>query len=217
MARQIAHEIKNPLTPMKLSIQYLERAFNDHASDFDEKLKKVSATLIDQIDNLSNIASEFSNFAKMPIAKRKKIDVVEVLMQCVSLFDKANDLDFKVNKNNIEKYWIYADPEQMNSVFNNLLKNAIQSIPSKRKGEIHVDVKEEDKNVVIVVTDNGQGIDEEIQEKLFSPNFTTKTSGMGLGLAIVKNIVVNSNGKIWFETKIDEGSSFFVEFPGYGD
>ncbi len=215
MARQIAHEIKNPLTPMKLSIQYLERAYKDNAADFDEKLKKVSTTLIDQIENLSSIASEFSNFAKMPIAKRKKIDVVEVLMQCVSLFDKTKDLEFNVQKNGVDRYWIYADPEQMNSVFNNLLKNAIQSIPSKRKGIIIVEVNENDSRVVIKITDNGLGIDEEIQEKLFSPNFTTKSSGMGLGLAIVKNIVVNSSGKIWFETKINEGTSFFVEFPAY--
>ncbi len=217
MARQIAHEIKNPLTPMKLSIQYLERAYKDNASDFDEKLKKVSTTLVDQIDNLSNIASEFSNFAKMPIAKRKKIDVVEVLMHCVSLFDKAKELDFVVNKNSIEKYWIYADPEQMNSVFTNLIKNAIQSIPSKRKGVIEVEVYTKENHVVIQITDNGLGIDEEIQEKLFSPNFTTKSSGMGLGLAIVKNIVVNSKGKIWFSTKINEGTSFYVEFPNYDD
>ena len=127
---------------MKLSIQYLERANKDNASDFDEKLKKVSATLIDQIDNLSSIASEFSNFAKMPIAKRKRIDVVEVLLQCVSLFDKSHNIDICVEQRDITHYWIFADPEQMNSVFNNLLKNAIQSIPSKRKGIISVDIKE---------------------------------------------------------------------------
>ncbi|MCW3787363.1 sensor histidine kinase [Plebeiibacterium sediminum] len=217
MARQIAHEIKNPLTPMKLSIQYLERANKDKASDFDGKLKKVSATLIDQIDNLSSIASEFSNFAKMPIAKRKRIDVVEVLLQCVSLFDKSSNLEINVNQNNIERYWIFADPEQMNSVFNNLLKNAIQSIPSKRKGIITVDIQSENDRIVIKITDNGLGIDEEIQGKLFSPNFTTKSGGMGLGLAIVKNIVVNSKGKIWFKTQLDKGTSFFVEFPRYDE
>ncbi len=217
MARQIAHEIKNPLTPMKLSIQYLEKANKDNASDFDEKLKKVSTTLIDQIDKLSSIASEFSNFAKMPIAKRKRIDVVEVLLQCVSLFDKSHNVDINVVDHNIDNYWIYADPEQMNSVFNNLLKNAIQSIPSKRKGIIDVNIKSNKEYIIIKITDNGLGINEEIQEKLFSPNFTTKSSGMGLGLAIVKNIVVNSKGKIWFKTKIDHGTSFYVEFPGYDE
>ncbi len=217
MARQIAHEIKNPLTPMKLSIQYLERANKDNASDFGEKLKKVSATLIDQIDNLSSIASEFSNFAKMPIAKRKRIDVVEVLLQCVSLFDKSHNVDISVEQNDINRYWIFADPEQMNSVFNNLLKNAVQSIPSKRNGIITVKIQSKNDHIVIKITDNGLGIDEEIRGKLFSPNFTTKSGGMGLGLAIVKNIVVNSKGKIWFKTQMDKGTSFYVEFPRYDE
>ncbi|MGQ1787576.1 MULTISPECIES: sensor histidine kinase [unclassified Saccharicrinis] len=215
MARQIAHEIKNPLTPMKLSIQYLEMARKNDDVDFDEKLKRVSSTLIDQIDKLSSIASEFSNFAKMPIAKRKRVDVVEVLMQCVTLFDKSKEVDVLVDKNGISEYYIYADGEQMISVFNNLLQNAIQSIPSKREGLVNVNLTQQDETITIEIKDNGKGIPEEAQEKLFAPNFTTKSSGMGLGLAIVKNIVKNSKGKIWFETRVDEGSSFYVQFPAY--
>ncbi|MCW3807092.1 sensor histidine kinase [Plebeiibacterium marinum] len=217
MARQIAHEIKNPLTPMKLSIQYLERAHKDNTPDFDVKLRKVSATLVDQIDKLSSIASEFSNFAKMPVAKRKKVDIIEILLQCVSLFDKSRNVDIVVNKGDLKKFWICADAEQMDSVFNNLLQNAVQSIPSKRNGSIEVSVEYDIKSITIAIKDNGLGITEEVQAKLFSPNFTTKSSGMGLGLAIVKNIVVNSKGKIWFETELDKGSVFFVQFPRYVD
>lgn len=215
MARQIAHEIKNPLTPMKLSIQYLERARQNNDNDFDEKLKRVSSTLIDQIDKLSSIASEFSNFASMPIAKRKKLDVIKVLTRCVSLFDKTNKVNINIDTGDIESYFIYADNEQMISVFNNLLQNAIQSIPSKREGEIIVGAKADDSGITITISDNGVGITEEVQKKLFAPNFTTKSSGMGLGLAIVKNIVVNSNGKIWFKTKLDKGTVFYVSFVKY--
>ncbi len=215
MARQIAHEIKNPLTPMKLSIQYLEKAKADNAPDFDEKLKRVSSTLIDQIDKLSSIASEFSNFAKMPTAKRKKLDIIEVLLQCVNLFDKSNNTSIQVHSGDINTYYIYADSEQMIGVFNNLLQNAIQSIPNKREGKIVVGIEAAKSNITIKVEDNGLGIPKEVQEKLFVPNFTTKTSGMGLGLAIVKNIVVNSKGKIWFESELDKGTVFYVRFPVY--
>ncbi len=217
MARQIAHEIKNPLTPMKLSIQYLDRAKKDNVADFDQKFNKVSTTLIDQIDKLSSIASEFSNFAKMPMAKRKKMDVVEILSQCVTLFERSKEADIKIELNGIERIYIYADPEQMISVFNNLIKNAIQSIPKKREGIIKVDVNTKNEEVLIYVKDNGLGIREEVKEKLFTPNFTTKSSGMGLGLAIVKNIVVNSKGRIWFDTEINQGSVFHVAFPFYKD
>ncbi len=213
MARQIAHEIKNPLTPMKLSIQYLDKAKKDKVPDFDQKFEKVSSTLIDQIDKLSSIASEFSNFAKMPIAKRKKIDVIEVLLQCVTLFERSKEANIKMELDEVSTFFIYADPEQMISVFNNLIKNAIQSIPKKRNGVIFVGATVNENDVVIHVKDNGQGIQDDVKEKLFAPNFTTKTSGMGLGLAIVKNIVINSQGKIWFETEIGQGSVFYVSFP----
>jgi signal transduction histidine kinase/Ca2+/Na+ antiporter len=215
MARQIAHEIKNPLTPMKLSIQYLERANQDQAPDFDKKLKRVSSTLINQIDKLSSIASEFSNFAKMPAAKRHKVNITEVLIQCVNLFDKSKEADILIKSEGLKDYYIYADKEQMISVFNNLLKNALQSIPKSRHGLITVEVNQSAKQIIIKFKDNGTGVSKEVQEKLFVPNFTTKTSGMGLGLAIVKNIVVNTKGKIWFETEIDKGSTFFVQFPKY--
>ncbi|TLX70829.1 HAMP domain-containing protein [Labilibacter sediminis] len=215
MARQIAHEIKNPLTPMKLSIQYLEMAKQNNDPQFDEKLKKVSSTLINQIDKLSSIASEFSNFAKMPIAKRKKVNVVEILIQCTTLFDKSHEANIIVSDINTTEYYIFADVEQLISVFNNLLKNALQSIPHKREGIINVNVTTSAESIVVEIKDNGLGIPKDVQEKLFAPNFTTKSSGMGLGLAIVKNIVVNSKGKIWFKTREDFGTSFFVEFPAY--
>ncbi|WP_282038230.1 sensor histidine kinase [Saccharicrinis aurantiacus] len=213
MAQQIAHEIKNPLTPMKLSIQYLELARQDDADDFDMKLKRVSSTLIDQIDKLSSIASEFSNFAKMPAAQREQINIIESLLQCVHLFDKEEKVVFRVINRVGGEYLVYADPKQLISVFNNLIKNAMQAIPDKQDGLIEVHIEDVDDNIVIRVKDNGRGIPDEIKDKLFMPNFTTKSSGMGLGLAIVKNMVNINKGEIWFETELNVGSTFSVKFP----
>ncbi len=215
MARQIAHEIKNPLTPMKLSIQYLELSRKNKDADFDDKLKKVSSTLIDQIDKLSTIASEFSNFATMPIAKRKKMNVIEALKQCVMLYDRSEEADVIISDNGDTAFFINADSEQMISVFNNLLQNAIQAIPTTRKGVINVAIERSEDNIIIKIQDNGKGVSPEAQEKLYIPNFTTKSSGMGLGLAIVKNIVTNTEGKIWFETQENMGTTFYVQFPAY--
>ncbi len=215
MAQQIAHEIKNPLTPMKLSIQYLEKAHADHSADFDQKLKRVSSTLIEQIEKLSSIASEFSNFAKMPDAKKERINMVEVIKQCVTLFEKEKNVEFYTQNEIGNCYWVYVDKKQMLSVFNNLIKNAIQAIPDKKQGYINVRIEEEDENIIIHIKDNGRGIPDEIKDKLFVPKFTTKSSGMGLGLAIVKNMVNINKGSIWFETKEDFGTTFSVKFPKY--
>lgn len=201
---------------MKLSIQYLELSRKNKDKDFDDKLKKVSSTLIDQIDKLSTIASEFSNFATMPIAKRKKMNVIEALRQCVMLYNRSEEADVLMEDNGISEFFIKADSEQMISVFNNLLQNAIQAIPPKRKGIINVTIEHAQDHIIIKIKDNGKGVSTEAQEKLYIPNFTTKSSGMGLGLAIVKNIVKNTEGRIWFETQEDVGTTFFVQFPGYG-
>ena len=215
MAKQIAHEIKNPLTPMKLSVQYLSKAWDSRRDDFDSFLKRVANTLIEQIDQLHIIANEFSNFAKMPQAKRTKVDLIEKLTNTASLYDKA-ELNIHVNtKTDHAKRYIFADPDQMLSVLNNVIKNAVQAIPTDRKGIINITAETIDTNIRISVSDNGRGIGKEIRSKIFMPNFTTKSSGMGLGLAIVKNIVYNCDGEIWFETKENIGSTFYIQFPIY--
>jgi two-component system, NtrC family, nitrogen regulation sensor histidine kinase NtrY len=214
MAKQIAHEINNPLTPMKLSVQHLQRAWEDKNEQFDEYLNKISKTLIDEIDNLSAIATEFSNFAKMPVAINQKLDLITKINNAVSLFDSDN-VDFHVFLNNHKEILIYADKEQVSRVLINLFKNAIQSVAKVTKPLITVDVNTDEKNVTLLIKDNGKGIPKEIQEKLFRPNFTTKTSGMGLGLAIVKNIIESSNGKITYETKENQGTTFIIILPLY--
>jgi len=212
MAKQVAHEIKNPLTPMKLSIQYLQHAFQSRPDNIEPLLKRVAATLIEQIDNLSHIATEFSNFAKMPQAENQQIILNNHVKSVYNLFRSENvDLRLSVPK---ETFVVFADKNHLVRVFNNLIKNAIQAIPEERSGVITVSLYKQDDEVAIVcVHDNGSGISNDKKDKVFVPNFTTKNSGTGLGLAISKNIIESVNGRIWFETEVGVGTKFFVELP----
>ena len=215
MAKQIAHEIKNPLTPMRLNVQYLQRARKDKVEDFDAYLEKVTNSLIEQIDQLSVIATEFSNFAKMPVARRSRIDIISKLKSTCELYKDISGIEIVEDIDTSGPVWVFADPDQMMSVFNNIIKNALQAIPKDKKGVLNIRVETSDDKVKITFADNGTGMPDEIKEKIFQPNFTTKSSGMGLGLAIVKNIITNSGGKIWFTTKQGEGTTFFIELPLY--
>jgi len=211
MAKQVAHEIKNPLTPMKLSIQYLQHAFQSQPDNIEPLLKRVAATLIEQIDNLSQIAVEFSNFAKMPQAENQQIVLNAHVESVYNLFRSEDvDLQLKMSK---EEIVVFADKNHLVRVFNNLIKNAIQAIPEERYGKILVSLYQLDDVVIVCVHDNGTGISDDKKDKVFVPNFTTKNSGTGLGLAISKNIIESVNGRIWFETELGVGTKFFVELP----
>ncbi|HEX3009984.1 MAG TPA: ATP-binding protein, partial [Bacteroidales bacterium] len=216
MARQIAHEINNPLTPMKLSVQHLLRARKDKSEKFDEYLERISKTLIEEIDNLSSIATEFSNFAKMPVAHNMRIDLIEKINTVVSLFANS-EADFNLNFNKSIDLEIFADKEQISRVFINLFKNAIQAVEKGKQPVIAISVIVENQKAIVKVSDNGNGIPEELREKLFRPNFTTKSSGMGLGLAIIKNIMEDIGGGIRFVTESGVGTTFILEFPIYSE
>ena len=213
MAKQIAHEIKNPLTPMKLSVQFLQRAWQNNDAAFETKLNKSTQTLIDQINTLSNIATEFSNFAKMPKPKKEVVDLVVRIEHTVTLFINTENLIIESNIEQFDKLIIIADREQISRVLTNLTKNAIQAVPGDKEGYIQIIVEKDENNVLIKVIDNGSGIADEQKEKLFMPSFTTKSSGMGMGLPIVKDIIESANGKIWFQTEVNKGTTFFVKFP----
>lgn len=213
MARQVAHEIKNPLTPMKLSIQHLQRSLKDNNPNAKELTTKVTKTLVEQIENLANIASQFSSFAKMPEAQNSIININELIGNVLPLYEGGSE-GATINYNSPkEAYWIFSDRNRLVQVFNNLIKNAIQSIPSERKGIINVQSVKQNGEVYISIKDNGSGIPVAIQHKVFTPNFTTKGSGMGLGLAITKQIIEQSNGKIYFETALEEGTTFYIQLP----
>jgi len=207
----VAHEINNPLTPMKLSIQQLRRTKKMNDERFDDYFEKSTAMLVEQIDNLSRIAGTFSNFARMPEANFEKVDIASKLISVVQLFMDNFEhirIDYKGEEKEV---FVYADPEQLVQVFNNLLKNAIQAIPDERDGEIMINLQETRDEVSIEITDNGVGIDPDIQDKLFVPNFTTKSTGMGLGLAIAKSIIELTGGSISFTTTLNESTTFTIK------
>lgn len=213
MAKQVAHEIKNPLTPMKLKIQYLLKSWENEDENFDTKIREVSETLVEQIDTLSRIATEFSSFAKIPKPNAEVFNLVNKIENIAQLYENTENVEIETNLHGNKIVNINADKEQISRVFINLIKNAIQSIPDGVKGKIKVDLITIDKKVKICIEDNGTGISEDMKNKLFQPSFTTKSSGMGLGLPIVKNIVNTANGDIWFESELGQGSKFIVEFP----
>lgn len=212
MARQIAHEIKNPLTPMKLKMQYLVRLWDDHPERFEPMLRSTSQTLIEQIDQLADVASRFSDIAKMRRAEPVRMDIAAKVASTVDLFARSENATVSYS-GPAEGVFINADPAQMTSVFNNLIKNALQSVANQRHVDISVSLALRDDTVNITVSDNGDGIPEDIRDKVFMPKFTTKSQGMGLGLAITKTIVVNSGGSISFETHTGQGTSFLVVLP----
>ena len=212
MARQVAHEIKNPLTPMKLNIQYLQQAMRNDQANIKELTDRVSDSIIEQIDNLSYIASEFSNFAKMPEARPEELELNELLNKALELY--LNDPHIKVTLAcSPGKIFVLSDRSQLLRVFTNLLENAKQAIPAERQGNIEVVLKTEATDVVVTITDNGAGISEEVAKKIFQPYFTTKSSGTGLGLAMTKKIIEFWKGAIWFESTEEVGTSFYIKLP----
>ncbi len=212
MARQVAHEIKNPLTPMKLSIQYLQKALDNNSPNVKEMAASVAKTLVEQIDHLSKIASDFSQFANIGNPRNAIFDLHEMLYSLTSLYETTENLLFKWVPSH-QKIMVYADKTQLNRLFTNLLQNALEACYSKDKRVLSVSEELKENSIIIKVTDNGEGIPLEMQSRIFTPNFTTKSSGTGLGLAMSKTIVEQARGKIWFETVEGEGSTFFVELP----
>ncbi len=209
MARQIAHEINNSLTPMKLTLQQLQRTKNSGDERFDAYFERSSKLLIEQIDNLSHIAHSFSDFAKLPEVVTMEVDVAQKLTSVIQLF-RNNQNNVPIRYIGVERsVMAMADGEQITRVFNNLIKNAIQAVENKEDGDIIIILKKLPNVVEIAISDNGDGIPVDLQEKIFRPNFTTKSTGMGLGLPISKNIVEGSGGTITFKTT-SRGTTFFV-------
>lgn len=210
MAKQVAHEIKNPLTPMRLSVQSFQRKFNPEDENIHQKVDEYSNTLIQQIDIMSSIASAFSNFAKMPAQKKEVLNVTHIVKLALDIFNEHYITFYPEEEEIIAKF----DRTQLIRVVTNLVKNGIQAIPEDSQNpKIEVKVFSEGKHVSITVEDNGSGISDENKAKVFEPKFTTKTSGMGLGLAMVKNIVETYNGSITFVSQQGIGTTFTVTFP----
>ncbi len=213
MAQQVAHEIKNPLTPMKLSIQYLERKIMSLSKEEAQQVVKETAnTIIEQIDNLASIASEFSNFAKMPAPVIEYLNFNELITSIHELFRKKDDIAFSLRVP-MDDIIIMADKSHMVRVLNNLMQNAIQSIPPGKSGKIDIELRQDKEHAILSIKDNGIGIPTEMYEKVFYPRFTTKNSGMGLGLAMCKSIIDSIQGTITFKSELNTGTTFYISIP----
>ncbi|MBC7902309.1 MAG: GHKL domain-containing protein, partial [Gemmatimonadaceae bacterium] len=212
MARQVAHEIKNPLTPMKLSIQYLQKAIHNNSPNVKEMTSSVAKTLVEQIDHLSKIAADFSQFANIGNPRSEVFDLHEMLHSLTSLYLATENLEFDW-KPVPQRIMLFADKTQLNRLFTNLLQNAVEACEEEDVKLVVMEEELEGENIVVKITDNGEGIPEHIQAKIFTPNFTTKTSGTGLGLAMSKSIVEQAKGELWFETNEARGTTFFVRLP----
>lgn len=226
MARQVAHEIRNPLTPMKLSVQHLRRAFERKDADQAQQTKfagifdRITSTLIEQIDTLARIANEFQSFARMPSKIMETLDLNAVVEEAVALMEEESDVEIITNLCS-EKLIVHGDREEMRRDYINLIKNAIQAIPDDEKGRVEVRTRLEQSSdredgrlwAHSEVSDNGTGVEEAVRDKIFEPNFSTKTSGTGLGLAIVRKSVEEHHGDIGFTTELGRGSTFWIRFP----
>jgi two-component system nitrogen regulation sensor histidine kinase NtrY len=210
MAKQVAHEIKNPLTPMKLSVQHLRQAFHDRAANLDEILDTVTKTIVEQIETLSRIASEFSHFGRMPRRKLEECDLQDVLRESIQLFEQDRNVVFSCHfAPSLPP--IFADREELRRAFINLIRNGIQAMDGKGRIDIHTE--HEEGEVRITIRDEGKGIPEEVQDKLFQPNFSTKTDGMGLGLAIVKKTVDDLGGTVVLVPAEGKGTAARISLP----
>ncbi len=212
MAKQVAHEIKNPLTPLKLGLQLLSKAWKDKDPKFDIKFQRFSLSFIEQIESLSRIATEFSDFAKLPDTKPEVVNIFDIISRAVNVFNQSNNLriDYMPSP---DLYLVRVDKDQLLRCFNNLLKNGIEAMQDGQPGIIAITYHITKEHILIDVKDNGSGIPEKIRDNIFQPNFTTKSSGTGLGLAFIKSAIENTGGKIWFETEINAGTTFHLLFP----
>ncbi len=211
IARQIAHEIKNPLTPMKLSVQHLQRAYANNDNNIGDKISRTTNLLIAQIDVLSELANEFSSYAKMPAPSYEHINVKAALSQLVDLYSQGNE--HRIILHCADSLSISFDAGYFNRIVSNLIKNAIQAMPENEIGEIQIDVIDHNENIKIFVKDNASGMTDEQAKNVFTPYYSTKITGMGLGLPIVKNMIESGGGSITFTTKLGVGTEFCITLP----
>jgi nitrogen fixation/metabolism regulation signal transduction histidine kinase len=211
MAKQVAHEIKNPLTPMKLQVQMLQKSWREKDPRLDEKFERVCALLLERMDAMAEMAIQFSSFSKMPKTEIKAVLLSDVLKDMVDL--QTGDDYFTIEVNEFEPFIVEVDKEQLSRVFTNLIQNARQAIPEGEKGKLSINVVESENQLICSFADNGSGVSSENAENIFAPNFSTKNSGMGMGLAICKKIIESFNGSMSFISIENKGATFYVVLP----
>ena len=212
MARQVAHEIKNPLTPMKLSLQFLQKAIQEKTDDVTQITERVASNLVGQIDHLSKIATEFSQFANLGNSKPELFNLQFIMRDVIQMYELQENLAVRWHSLS-QPLYIYADKTQINRLLTNLFQNAVEAGSNKKMTEIVIGEKLIPGALILSFADDGSGIPEAVKQNIFMPNFTTKSAGTGLGLSICKAIVENAGGAIWFETDSDIGTTFYVQLP----
>ena len=212
MAKQVAHEIKNPLTPMKLMLQHVERKLKLINNESVQDSSKSIQSLINQVDTLSDIAGSFATFAQMPNPSIEKIDLVTILKEQLNVLVSDKGVNVHVDIKSAE-IWVDFDPRLFGRIVLNLLLNAKESVDKNNDIDIRVNLFVEGRFIRLEVEDNGCGIPEELAPKVFIPNFTTKSTGSGIGLAVAKKGVEYVNGKIWFEPNLPKGTRFMITLP----
>ncbi len=212
MARQITHEIRNPLTPMKLNVQYLLKAYEQKDKHFDEKLKNISQTLINQIEALNEVAGMFSDFSKTSLPKKEKANLLIAIKDSITLFKKSYHVTFDLVAPEENDLWVKASSKSLMRIFNNLTKNAVQAMEHVTDKRIEVEIIPEENDITVRFTDFGKGIAMENKRSIFQPYFTTKSTGTGLGLAIVRNMMKEMEGSVTFESESGRGTSFYLKF-----
>jgi two-component system, NtrC family, nitrogen regulation sensor histidine kinase NtrY len=210
IAQQVAHEIKNPLTPMKLTLQQLERSMQSPNGSSPEKLKIAIAALLTQVDTLNEIASSFSGFAKMPEPVITKLELISIIKRTIDLHTPTGEINFKPP---FKEVFVMADEQILSRTFSNIILNALQAARPGQSTHVVVGVEKIGNYVRVKFQDNGKGIEPEIADRVFIPHFSTKKSGSGLGLAIAKQGIEQMGGRIWFETQLHHGTTFYIELP----
>ncbi len=212
MARQIAHEIRNPLTPMKLNVQYLEKAFRQGDENFGDKIKTISQSLISQIDTLNDVAGMFSDFSKTGLQHNQNTDLISALHSSIALFKKSYKVEFLLDIPDKKQIWVKASEQDLLRIFTNLIKNAIQAMEDQKNKRVSIKIYPKADAWWMEVIDFGKGIDPQYRTRIFQPYFTTKSTGTGLGLAIVKNMMKELGGEVDFETEQGKGTRFILKF-----
>jgi signal transduction histidine kinase len=210
IAQQIAHEIRNPLTPIKLNIQYLQKSFKENDPEFKQKLDSITQSIISQIESLNEVASMFSDLSRLNTKQKVELDIIPLIKSSISLYKNYDNIDFKI-KSDIKEAYVYARESELLRVFNNLIKNSVQSISAE--GIVDVNIEETNDYFVVKIKDTGKGMSDEVKQKIFSPYFTTKSGGTGIGLAIVKNIISEMGGNIEFVSEEGKGTTFLLRLP----
>ncbi|MFZ1495655.1 MAG: HAMP domain-containing sensor histidine kinase, partial [Saprospiraceae bacterium] len=212
MAQQVGHEFNNPLTTMKLNLQQFQRIYNDNPQSANERLMSTTTLLLEEIETLEKISSNFRDFAKMPPPSNEILQLNALVQSTFDFFKQSGEVEMSMQMSD-EKLFVFADKDQLKRVLTNLIKNAVQAIPNYRNGVVKVSLYQDDFHAVIKITDNGIGIPFDKKDKIFEPHFTTKNTGTGIGLYMCKSMIELANGRIYFESEPDKFTNFYVSLP----